>query len=61
MKLVLHIGQQAVETPAARQQRLQEQRLEEAEAAIKNDGAVRALQETFDAKIVPETIQPVDS
>jgi len=61
LKLVLHVGQPAVETPAARQQRLQEQRLEMAETAIKNDGAVRALQEVFDARIVPETIQPVDS
>ena len=61
LKLVLHLGQPVVETPAARQQRLQEQRLEVAEAAIKSDGAVRALQEVFDARIVPETIQPVDS
>jgi DNA polymerase-3 subunit gamma/tau len=59
--LVLHVGQPPVETPAARQQRLQEQRLEAAEEAIRNDGAVRALQETFDARIVPETIQPVGS
>jgi len=61
IKLVIHVGQPQSETPAARQQRLQEQRLEAAEEAIKNDGAVKALQEAFDARIVPETIQPVDS
>jgi DNA polymerase-3 subunit gamma/tau len=58
MKLVLRVGQPQSETPAAIQQRLQQQRQEEAEEAIRNDGAVRALEEAFDARIVPETIQP---
>jgi DNA polymerase-3 subunit gamma/tau len=61
LRLVLHVGSPSVETPAARQQRLQEQSLEAAEEAIRNDGAVRALQDAFDARIVPETIQPVGS
>jgi len=60
LKLVLEIGEPRVETPAARQQRLQGKRQMAAEEAITNDGAVRALQEAFDAQILPETIQPLD-
>jgi len=60
LKLVLQVGEPQTETPAARQQRLQQDRQQAAEQAIDNDGAVRALQETFGAQIVPDTIQPVD-
>jgi DNA polymerase-3 subunit gamma/tau len=60
LKLVLLVGEPQVETPAARQLRLQGDRQQAAEQAIHNDGAIRALQEAFDAQIVPDTIQPLD-
>jgi len=60
LKLVLQLGEPQYETPAAQQQRQQEDRQQAAEESIGNDGAVRALQEAFDAQIVPDTIQPVN-
>jgi len=60
LKLVLQVGEPRTETPAAQQQRQQQDLQHAAEEAINNDGAVRALQEAFDAQIVPDTILPVD-
>lgn len=61
LKLKLEVGEPRKETPAARQQRQQGKRQQAAEEAINNDGAVRALQEAFDAQILTETIQPLDA
>jgi len=61
VKVVLNIGAPTSETPAAQQQRIQTTRLQDAEEAIRNDEAVQALQDVFDGRIVPDTVQPVGS
>jgi DNA polymerase-3 subunit gamma/tau len=44
------------ETPAQRRQRLQNERLVNAEAALRQDPVVKALMTTFDATLVPDSI-----
>jgi len=46
------------ETPAQRQQRLQQERQQQAESAIANDENVRSLIDAFDATVNPQSIQP---
>ena len=58
--LEIQVASPPEETPAARERRCQQARREAALAALENDQEVRILQETFDARILPETIQPVD-
>lgn len=48
------------ETPAAYIIRLKQQRLDEAKAAIKTDPAVIQLIEEFDARLVEDSITPID-
>ncbi len=60
VKVVLDIGEPQVETPAGQQQRLSAQRQREAEQAIESDPVVRALEETFDARVDPKTVRPID-
>jgi len=60
VKLSIEIGACAGETPVKRQQRLQQERQQEAEAAIENDENVRSLIDAFDATVNPQTIQPQD-
>lgn len=47
-------------TPAQMQAEKGRQRLQEAEASIRDDDVVRALQDTFQAEIEPNSIQPID-
>ncbi len=60
LKLEISAATPKEETPAARQARQQSERLAAAVEAIESDNGVKALQETFNARIIPETIQPVD-
>ncbi|MFQ5487779.1 MAG: DNA polymerase III subunit gamma/tau [Gammaproteobacteria bacterium] len=60
LKLEISAATPTEETPAARQARRQGERMAAAVEAIENDNGVKALQETFNARIIPETIQPVD-
>jgi len=48
------------ETPAARQDRTAQERLRAAEEAIARDDNVKALQEMFGARVVPESVRPLD-
>ncbi len=60
VKLSIEIGACEGETPVKRQQRLQQERQQEAVAAIENDENVRSLIDAFDASVNPQTIQPQD-
>ena len=59
MRLEIKIGSVGHETPADLQQRQREEKLAQAEQAISEDETVKALIETFDAKVLPGTIKPV--
>lgn len=58
VKLVIRVARSEVETPASLRQRLQQEKLAEAEKAIAEDETVQALMETFDARIVPGSVKP---
>jgi DNA polymerase-3 subunit gamma/tau len=58
VKLVIRVARSEVETPASLRQRRQQEKLAEAEKAIAEDETVRALMETFDARIVPGSVKP---
>jgi DNA polymerase-3 subunit gamma/tau len=48
------------ETPAMRQQRQQEERQQQAEASMAADPMVREMEERFDAKLLLDTVRPID-
>lgn len=50
----------SAETPAMTMARQNEARLREAQQEIEQDGTVRALLDTFNGRIVPNSIQPAD-
>lgn len=58
LKLNIRIGSPGLTTPAAEMAAECKARQVEAEASIANDANVRALKETFDAKILPGTTEP---
>ena len=60
IRLVIHSAAQEIETPARAQQRHEAERREQAIQAIAEDATVRALQETFDARVPPDSIRPID-
>lgn len=60
LKLKINIGVPKTESPAKAQQRKQDDRQRQAEDSIENDNAVHALQEKFNATLVPDSIQPID-
>jgi len=60
VKLVFTITQPNAETPAALQERVSQDRMRSAQEAIVQDNHVKTLQEMFDARIVPDSIRPVD-
>jgi len=60
LRLVLQVAEPGEETPALQQQRRQQERQRAAEQEIAQDETVRALQERFDARILPGSIKPVD-
>ncbi len=60
VKLSIELRACEGETPEKRQQRLQQERQQEAETAIENDENVRSLIDVFDATVNPQSIQPQD-
>lgn len=58
--LRVEIGQPGEETPAARRDRVQRERLEVARRSIENDSTVRSLIEAFGAQVEPDSIQPLE-
>lgn len=60
LKVKIQTAGTVPETPAQRDARRQAQRLEEAREAIARDPNVQALQETFGARVEPDSIRPVD-
>ncbi|BCX89173.1 DNA polymerase III subunit gamma/tau [Methylomarinovum tepidoasis] len=58
VKLTIRIGEVNQETPAAVREREQTARQQAAERAIAGDETVKLIMETFDARIVPGSIQP---
>ena len=60
IRLVIEAGDPHSETPAQEQARREQERQVAAVEAIEGDSNVRALQETFDARIQTDSIHPVD-
>jgi len=58
LKIELSVGKPAAETPAARRRRMTDERQLAAEAAIKNDPNVKALEESFGAEVNAASIRP---
>ncbi len=59
-KLQITVESSELETPARRQAREQSERQQQAEQAFAEDPLVRELQEHFDARLVSDSIRPVD-
>jgi DNA polymerase-3 subunit gamma/tau len=57
IQLTISIEQVKQETPADIEQRLATERLAKAAQALEQDPFIQAMQQTFDAKILPESIQ----
>jgi DNA polymerase-3 subunit gamma/tau len=60
VKLQITAEGSAQETPAKRQARKQAERQQQAEQSFASDPLVRELQEHFDARLVPDSIKPLD-
>jgi DNA polymerase III subunit gamma/tau len=60
VKLLFTVTQPTAETPAALQERVFQDRLRAAQEAIAQDNHVKTLQEMFGARIVPDSVRPVD-
>lgn len=60
LKLVIQVETPREETPAARQQRDQEERQQAAELEIERDPTVQTLKERFGARVVPGSVKPID-
>ena len=60
VKLNFSIGSIQQETPALQQDRREHERLQVARAAIENDPNVKAFKESFNARVIPESVKPKD-
>jgi DNA polymerase-3 subunit gamma/tau len=60
VKLQILVEQGELETPAKRQAKAQTERQRHAQQSFTNDPLVRELQEHFDARLVSDSIKPVD-
>ena len=60
LRVMINIKDKVSDTPALREQQRARERQASAEHAIYNDGVVKAIVETFDGRISPKSIQPVD-
>jgi DNA polymerase-3 subunit gamma/tau len=60
VKLQILVEQGELETPAKRQAKSRSERQQQAEQSFTNDPFVRELQEHFDARLVSDSIKPVD-
>ncbi|HEX7043541.1 MAG TPA: DNA polymerase III subunit gamma/tau [Burkholderiales bacterium] len=59
LQLTIRVGKPAVLTPAQLRARQQSEQQQAAIAAINNDPTVRALRETFNARVNPDSIRPI--
>jgi len=60
VKLEIKVGATTLETPALQRTRNENERYQAALEAIESDSNVKALRETFGARVIPDTIQPAD-
>jgi len=60
VKLEIRVGVPVLETPAVQRTRNENERYQAALEAIESDTNVKVLRETFGARVIPDTIQPVD-
>jgi len=60
VKLAFTIGEPREETPAAIQKRESQDRMRAAQEAIAQDKHVKTLQEMFGARVVPDSVRPLD-
>lgn len=58
LKLKMTVGEVAVETPAQKESRRQEERLAAARSSIEHDPNVQAIQEMFDATLDTDSVRP---
>jgi DNA polymerase III subunit gamma/tau len=58
LSLRIEITEDEGETPAQNRQRAAEDRQRQAEKTVQEDSFIKALEETFDAEIVPGTVKP---
>jgi DNA polymerase-3 subunit gamma/tau len=61
IKLDISVGQTETETPAETSVRHESEKQQAAELSIEQDPVVQALKDNFDAVVVPNSVQPVDS
>lgn len=61
VKLQINLVKQLADTPVQQREQARDARQQSAEQAIENDPHVAALQETFGARIVPDSTRPADS
>ncbi|MEE8041803.1 MAG: DNA polymerase III subunit gamma/tau [Pseudomonadales bacterium] len=59
--LTVETAQPQEETPAARRERIEHERMEAARQSIENDSTVRSLIEEFGAQVDRDSIQPLDT
>ena len=60
VKLEIKVGQSSIETPALQRTRNENERYQAALKSIESDDTIKTLRDTFGARIIPDTIQPVD-
>ena len=60
VKLVFTVAPTEAATPAVIKERVSQDRLRAAQDAIAQDSNVKTLQDLFEARVVPESVQPVD-
>jgi DNA polymerase III subunit gamma/tau len=60
LRLVMRVGAPQAETPAQARSRAEADRKQAAVQAIEQDPCVQALQETFNARVQPGSVRPVD-
>ncbi|MCF6325616.1 MAG: DNA polymerase III subunit gamma/tau [Gammaproteobacteria bacterium] len=60
LKLVMTVGAPQIETPASQQVRVAGERKQTALEAIEADPNVQSLKEAFGAKVMPESVNPVE-
>ncbi|HKJ23096.1 MAG TPA: DNA polymerase III subunit gamma/tau [Gammaproteobacteria bacterium] len=60
LKLALTVGEGSVDTPASVEKQRQAVKAQSAREAVDQDANIKTLKETFNARIVPDSIQPND-
>ncbi len=59
-RLEVSVGDETVDTPASVQKQRQSARERSAQASVEADATIKALKDTFNARIVPDSIRPAD-